>query len=97
MTEKEIELHERIAEMEGDVRAVVLTLLGFIKSFGVNIEDFQKGEDIMQKLPGILGKVSTQLITGTFDTQAVANLTSLSPILEKYKYLMEQKTDEQQA
>jgi hypothetical protein len=95
MTDKEIELHERIAEMEGDVRAVVLTLLAFIKSFGVNFEDFKESSDIMQKLPGVLGKVSMQLVSGTFDHQAVANLSSLSPILEKYKHLLENPKDEQ--
>lgn len=86
MTEQEQALHEQIAQMEGDIRTTVTTFFGVLKSLKINPEDF-KSRDIMQKLPGILGSISVSLMSGTFDTQAIANLQALSPIMLKYKHL----------
>lgn len=84
----ELELHEKISDMEGDIRVFVSTLSTVAKSLGIDIKDLSNG-DIMLKLPVILGKISTQMMMGTFDTAAIASLSALLPILEKYKPLVE--------
>ncbi len=97
MTEKEQEqhdqiqqLHKKLAEMEGDIRTTVSTFLGVMKSLNINTNDFQGGTaDIGAKLPGILSKITMQVVSGSFDTQSIANITAVSPIMEKYKYLVE--------
>jgi hypothetical protein len=83
-------LHAKQAEMEGDVKAVVEVFIGLAQTLGLKSEDFQGGTaDIGAKLPGILQKVIVQLTTGSFDTQSIQNMTAVSPIMEKYKYLVE--------
>ena len=90
MTEKELELHDKIAHMEGDLRSTVITILGVLKSFNINIEELSAdGENIMSKLPGILSNVTMSLVSGNIDTQVFANLQALAPIFKKYKYLVE--------
>jgi len=76
--------------MEGDIRTTVSTFLGIMKSLNINPEDFKGGTaDIGSKLPGILSKITMQVVSGQFDTQALADITAISPIMEKYKYLVE--------
>lgn len=98
MNQAEQELHAKIAEMEGDVRTVVGTLLGVMESLNITSEDFKGGTaDIGAKLPGIISKISMKVLSGSFDTQALANVTAVQPIMEKYKYLVDdiikEKTD----
>ena len=90
MTENEQKLNEQIAEMEGDIRATVITFLSLMKTFNITPADFKSGGgDILSKIPGLLTKISMQLASGTFDTQSLANFSSIAPIMEKYKYLVE--------
>lgn len=88
MTEKEQELHIKIAEMEGDIRVVVSTLNNSAKALGLNFKDL-KDKSIAETLPPILGKLTTQLMMGTLDTQAIADFSAVLPIITKYQPLVE--------
>lgn len=92
MTEQEKQLHEKIALMEGDIRIFVSTLNGVAKTLGIDIKKLSK-DNITMILPGVLSRITTSLMTGTFDTQSVANLSALLPILEKYKPLVDDIID----
>ena len=90
MTEKEIALHEKIASMEGDVRAVIGTFKTVAESFGLNLDDFQGGDKntILSKLPKLVSTLSLKLSTGGFE-ELQNELGAITPILEKYKHLTE--------
>nr|WP_294860224.1 hypothetical protein [uncultured Fluviicola sp.] len=84
--------HAKIAEMEGDILTTVETFAGVLKSLGINPEDFSatgKQSDLMQKVAMVLPRISMQFATGQFDGQAIQNVSALTPIFSKYKYLTE--------
>lgn len=91
MTEKEQELHAQIAEMESDIKTVVEMFAEIAKSLGINIESLKdsSADDIGKQIPAILQNVIVKFSMGTFDTSSIAKFTVISPILGKYKYLVE--------
>ncbi len=93
MTEKEQieQLHTKLATMEGDIRTTVSVFIGVTKALDLNLADLQGGEgnDIMSKLPQILTKVMMKVTTGGLDTGLFSEMKSLAPIMDKYKYLVE--------
>lgn len=90
MTEKELQLHEQIAEMQGDFRTMAKSFLALLEGFGLKPEDLSGGQmQIMSKLPGLLNKLMVQVATGQFDQSAFDQVSALQPIFEKYKPLLD--------
>ncbi len=90
MSELEQEYMERILKMEGDIKAVLSSLTRAMAAFGITQSHFKGEKDFMAQLPGILGKLMIQVGSNTFDTGAVAEIKGIMPILEEYKYLLDE-------
>lgn len=81
------ELAVKVAVMESDIKTVISILTGLFDSLGINEEMFQGASDISSALPAIIGKLSREMMMGSFNTQAFAEAQAIMPIIEKYKHL----------
>jgi hypothetical protein len=78
------------AQMKADIRTTVKVISNLIDAFGIDRKIFEGGvSDLQSVLPTLVGKLTMQLSLGTFDSQSLANLSALAPIIERYKYLVE--------
>ncbi len=83
-------LHDERAEIEGDIRVVVDVFGKLLGELEIDFSDFKSGNaDIMSKLPGMLSKITMKLMSGNLDTSNLSNITALTPILQKYKSLVD--------
>lgn len=87
MTEAEKKLHEQIAEMEGDMTAVIDTFGRVLEAFKIDLNDFT-GEkaSLMAKMPSMLNKVTSGLVGGAFET-VQGDFQAIMPIIKKYEHL----------
>lgn len=77
-------------EMRADIRAVIAVFTNAMQAFGLTDLSIKNKEGgIQSMLPELVGKLTMKMASGTFDTQALANIESVIPVLEKYKYLVE--------
>lgn len=78
-------------QMRADVKTVISVFGKVMKTFGLqDIEMTGEGTNIKAVLPVIVKKLSTEMMLGTFDTQALADLQAIMPIIEKYKHLADE-------
>lgn len=84
-------LAARAIEMQADIRTVVTVFKGAMKAFGMSDIKMSEGASIQSVMPDIVRKLTLEFGSGTFDTQALANIQAAMPIIEKYNFL----TDEQ--
>lgn len=77
---------EKSIVMEADIKTVVSVFSEVIKAFGLQ-DVAVSGGSINSALPVIINKLSAQMFGGGFNTQALADLQAVMPIIEKYKYL----------
>lgn len=77
------------AEMAGDVRSTVLIFKNVLEVLGIKPEDLSDNSNLTKRIPRILGSIATDIAAGSFNTQAVADIQSLAPLMDKYKYLFE--------
>ena len=97
MTPKELELTLKIAEMEGDLRAVIMGFGGVTKSLGIDLDSFKKKDEsisdeehalaLKSKMPSILSSLTMSVMGGGFNGSTLSQLTGLTPIFNKYKHL----------
>ncbi|MBI2258158.1 MAG: hypothetical protein HYU67_04575 [Flavobacteriia bacterium] len=80
---------QKVADMESDVKTTIKVFARLLKSFGIDEKTFEEGVDLAQFLPQLVGRISKKMLAGTFDTKALADLSALVPIFEKYQYLKE--------
>ena len=80
------------ADMDGDIRSTVEMFISILDLLGIKGEDLKDQAKVMKKLPKVLGSITVDLLGGTFDTQVIADVQSIAPLLEKYKYLFEDST-----
>lgn len=96
MTEKEKDeliesLQDQRAEMEGDVKATLEVFRSIIESLGIDFEQFKgkEEEDFAKHIPGLLQSLITKVTFGGFDMATFQKIKALSPVLDKYKHLLE--------
>lgn len=81
-------LAKQTIEMRADVRVVIKTFKDAMAAFGLNDVTAEQG-NIQNMLPEIVRRLTIKMASGSFDTQALANIQEVLPIFEKYKYLAE--------
>jgi len=86
----------KVAAMESDIKTVITVFGRILKSFGIDEKILNSSQDITSMLPSIVGKLSQQMMMGTFDSAAFAEFGAIMPILEKYKYLSDQVIQDEQ-
>ncbi len=74
-------------EMRADIKVVISVFSDALKAFGMSEIKMSEGAGIQQMMPEIVRKLTIEFASGTFDTQALAKVQEVLPILEKYKYL----------
>lgn len=89
LREENESLHASSAEMESDLRTVARVFMDLLSEMNIDPSVFKGGQDMRLVLPGILGSVSRQLLTGGIDADKIANISAIGPILNKYKHLLE--------
>lgn len=88
-------LAKQVADMESDIQTTIKVFADMMKALGIDPSKFDKGVDLMSILPGLMGNITTKLAVGSLDTRAFANVSAITPIFEKYKYLTENLENEQ--
>jgi hypothetical protein len=84
---KKLEEKAKLAiQMEADIKTVISVFSGVMESLGMKELDVSGG-NIQSALPTIVGKLSREMMMGTFNTQALADIQAVMPIIEKYKHL----------
>lgn len=85
---------DQIASMEADMKVVGLAVTGFLSALGIDFNDPEVQKDnIIRKLPSLAAKLSTGITSGTLSKQ-LADLEALGPVIEKYKYLYKDDSNE---
>ena len=80
-------LAKETIQMRSDIKVVISVFSKAMKAFGMNELKVSEGASINQMLPDIVRKLTIEFASGTFDTQALANIQEVLPIIEKYKHL----------
>jgi predicted metalloenzyme YecM len=90
MTRKELELHQKIAEMEADMKVTALAFAGILEKLGIDVADFKEMDEnaIRKKSPTIAKNISKAFISnGDSFGQALNKAIACGPIMSKYSYL----------
>lgn len=76
-------------QMKADIKTVISVFSEVMESMGMKEMSIQGG-DIQAVLPAIVRKLTQEMMMGTFNTQALANIAAVMPIIEKYKHLADE-------
>ena len=84
-------LAKQAIEMQSDIAVVISVFSGALQAFGLNEMKMSEGASIQSLLPGIITKLTVEMGSGSFNSQALANVQEVMPIINKYKHLSDGK------
>lgn len=83
-------LAKKVADMESDIKTTIEIFSAVLTEFGIDLSTIDSNAEISSVLPGLLSKLTMKMAMGNFNPRTLENISAISPVFAKYKYLTEE-------